>query len=96
MPIWPPTNSNFCCSRIPNNNPPPDLVQTVANSEKKLPLLFRIVEETVKKTIPHSVIFEVTRRCNLDCVMCYVVGHDSAHPDELSLQEIKGILAQLA
>ncbi len=71
-------------------------MQTVANSEKKLPLLFRIVEETVKKTIPHSVIFEVTRRCNLDCVMCYVVGHDSAHPDELSLQEIKGILAQLA
>jgi radical SAM protein with 4Fe4S-binding SPASM domain len=64
--------------------------------EQRIPLLFRINEETVKKTIPHNVIFEVTRRCNLDCIMCYVVGHDKPHPEELTKQEIKDILGQLA
>lgn len=42
------------------------------------------------------VIFEVTRRCNLDCTMCYVVGHHEAHPEELTTAECREVLDQLA
>jgi len=62
----------------------------------KQPLLYHAEATAVKKRIPYNVIFEVTRRCNLDCTMCYVVSHDSAHPDELSTDEVKDVLDQLA
>ena len=62
----------------------------------KPPLLYRAEAIAVKKQIPYNVIFEVTRRCNLDCIMCYVVDHNQPHPDELSTEEIKDLLDQLA
>jgi len=60
------------------------------------PLLYRAEATAVKKRIPYNVIFEITRRCNLDCMMCYVVDHTQAHPDELSTEEAKDLLKQLA
>ncbi len=62
----------------------------------RIPLLFRADREAVAKNIPTDVVFEVTRRCNLDCRMCYVVGHHEAHPDGLSTDEVKDALDQLA
>jgi radical SAM protein with 4Fe4S-binding SPASM domain len=65
-------------------------------TDRAVPLLFRADREVVARTIPHDVIFEVTQACNLDCRMCYVVGHREAHRDELNTEEAKGILDQLA
>ena len=43
---------------------------------------------------PVTVTFQVTDRCNYECVHCYQ-EHD-AHPDELSFEEIDRILGELA
>lgn len=51
-------------------------------------------EEAMKKQIPLIAHFDLTYRCNLDCVHCYVVCH-SERP-ECTTQEIKHILDQLA
>ncbi len=64
--------------------------------DQLIPLLYRADQVAVDKRIPYSVIFEVTRHCNLDCRMCYVVGHESADPEELSTDEAKHVLDQLA
>jgi len=65
-------------------------------TEPRVPLLFRANREVAARTIPHDVVFEVTRLCNLDCGMCYVVGHHQEHPDELRTDEVKDVLDQLA
>ena len=50
--------------------------------------------------IPISVLFEVTHRCNLGCEHCYLsegpVGRPRPTREELSLEEIRRILDQLA
>lgn len=48
------------------------------------------------EVIPSDIQFDVTYRCNLKCVHCYVESAVNApHSDELSTLEIKGILGQL-
>ncbi len=44
---------------------------------------------------PNTVWFHVTRRCNLNCVHCYAGGNVRLD-NELSIDEINGILAQIA
>ena len=48
---------------------------------------------TIERSIPLSVLFELTYRCNLRCGHCYMVDRGEA---ELSLDEVKDILNQLA
>ncbi len=42
------------------------------------------------------VVWNVTRRCNLKCVHCYAHARDEAFPDELTTQEGKALLDDLA
>src|SRR5512139_883843 len=42
------------------------------------------------------VVWNVTRRCNLKCVHCYAHARDEAFPDELSTEDGKKILDNLA
>lgn len=63
---------------------------------ERVPLLYRVHSEVVSRLIPSSVVFEVTRRCNMDCRMCYVVDHAQPHPEELDTREAQGVLDQLA
>lgn len=51
-----------------------------------------LMEKAARKKIPLVCHFDLTYRCNLNCVQCYVVRED--HP-ELSTSEIKDILDQL-
>jgi mycofactocin radical SAM maturase len=44
---------------------------------------------------PVTITWEITRKCNLKCVHCLSASH-TASPDELSLEECKGIADQLA
>ena len=53
-----------------------------------------IVNKTWKRKIPFTVHWELTNRCNLKCVHCYIVPQKSKK--ELSKNEIKSILDQLA
>jgi radical SAM protein with 4Fe4S-binding SPASM domain len=46
------------------------------------------------RRIPRSGLFELTYRCNLDCVHCYCKGSEDLDK-ELSADEVKGILDQL-
>ena len=56
-------------------------------------LLDHLYHKAAKRLIPISVFFEVTFRCNLRCIHCYVVNSDK---NELSLDEIKQILDQIS
>jgi len=50
-------------------------------------------EKAIVKQIPLIVHFDLTYRCNLNCVHCYVVNEDRSH---LKIDETKSILEQLA
>ncbi len=52
-----------------------------------------LAEKILRKKIPMFVHFDLTYHCNLKCVHCYVVPQERP---ELSTEEIKGILRQLA
>ena len=52
-----------------------------------------ILTLSIAKKIPLYLFFELTRRCNLDCVHCYIARKKRK---ELSTREIKEILNQLA
>ena len=52
-----------------------------------------LMEKAARKKIPLVCHFDLTYRCNLNCVHCYVVREDRP---ELSTSEIKNILDQLA
>lgn len=59
----------------------------------KSPLLDRLINQSVQKSIPLNVLFELTYNCNLNCWHCYrVIDHKRL---ELNLSEIKSILDQL-
>lgn len=59
----------------------------------KLDYYQKIVKKTVDENIPFTVHFDLTYKCNLKCVHCYVVQKER---EELSTEEIKSILDQLA
>jgi len=42
------------------------------------------------------VVWNMTRRCNLKCIHCYAGSRDVAYPDELSTEEAKAMIADLA
>ena len=52
-----------------------------------------LAEKIEAKNIPVSCSFELTWQCNLDCRFCYQYRKDA---NELNLDEIKGILSELA
>jgi len=60
----------------------------------------RLIRIASRAHIPISVLFEVTHRCNLGCEHCYLtegpVGRPRPTRPELSLEEIRTILDQLA
>jgi MoaA/NifB/PqqE/SkfB family radical SAM enzyme len=60
----------------------------------------RLVRAASRAHVPLSVLFEVTHRCNLGCEHCYLtegpVGRPRPASDELSLDEIRTILDDLA
>lgn len=60
----------------------------------------RLIRAASRAHIPISVLFEVTHRCNLGCEHCYLtegpVGRPRPTRPELSLEEIRPILDQLA
>src|SRR5687768_8576445 len=60
----------------------------------------RLIRVASRAHIPLSVLFEVTHRCNLGCEHCYLtegpVGRPRPHGDELTLDEIRTILDDLA
>lgn len=51
---------------------------------------------TVHIPPPFLISFAVTRKCNLKCKHCYSDALDEAAPDELSTEEIKGVLDEIA
>lgn len=60
----------------------------------------RLIRVASRAHIPFSVLFEVTHRCNLGCEHCYLtegpVGRPRPARQELSLEEIRRVLDQLA
>jgi radical SAM protein with 4Fe4S-binding SPASM domain len=54
----------------------------------------RLQEKSVKPRMPINGAFDITSRCNLKCVHCYIQG--TSFGNELTYQEICGILDQLA
>jgi radical SAM protein with 4Fe4S-binding SPASM domain len=57
------------------------------------PGLARLAERSTAECVPFQVLFEVTARCHLDCVHCYLPR--PAPADELDLPAISRILAEL-
>ncbi len=60
----------------------------------KLDYYQKIVKKTVDENIPFTVHFDLTYKCNLKCVHCYVT--EEKGEKELSTEEIKSIINQLA
>ncbi len=60
----------------------------------------RLIGAASRAHIPLSVLFEVTHRCNLGCDHCYLtegpVGRPKPTREELSLEEVRRVLDQLA
>lgn len=42
------------------------------------------------------VVWNMTRRCNLKCIHCYAGSRDRLYPDELTTEEAKTMIADLA
>lgn len=57
-------------------------------------LLSKLMQTTSKRYIPLNVLFELTYNCNLKCCHCYTIKDEKRQ--ELSTEEIKNILDQLA
>jgi len=55
-------------------------------------LMQEVIAKCSRLNIPAQAILELTYRCNLSCVHCYV---DVDEPDELTLEEWKGVIDQL-
>ncbi len=53
----------------------------------------RLLDRLRREYVPYHVIWEITHRCNLDCVMCY---NAPVTRPELSLAEARSVLDQLA
>jgi radical SAM protein with 4Fe4S-binding SPASM domain len=62
-------------------------------SSSARPLLHSVMRRAADNLIPLQVSLEVTHRCNLSCKHCYI---DAPLQDELSLDEFKDVLDQLA
>jgi len=56
-------------------------------------ILKKIEKKLAKKRIPMGITFEVTKKCNLDCIHCYVDHKDTEM--ELTIEEQKDIIDQL-
>lgn len=56
-------------------------------------ILSNIEQKLLKKRIPLTVVFEITKKCNLNCVHCYV-NHLNCE-NELNLTEIKKLIDDL-
>src|SRR5258708_29833351 len=60
----------------------------------------RLTRVASRAHIPLGVLFEVTHRCNLGCTHCYLtegpVGRPKPTREELTLDEIRSVLDQLA
>jgi radical SAM protein with 4Fe4S-binding SPASM domain len=59
--------------------------------------------ETQEHNVPKSaterrpvVVWNITRRCNLHCIHCYTDSHDEQYPGELTLEEAKRMIDDLA
>jgi radical SAM protein with 4Fe4S-binding SPASM domain len=55
-------------------------------------LLQEVIDRCSELNIPAQVVLELTYRCNLHCVHCYI---DVEEPDELSVDEWKDVIDQL-
>ncbi|MGB9589230.1 MAG: 12,18-didecarboxysiroheme deacetylase, partial [Armatimonadota bacterium] len=42
------------------------------------------------------VVWNSTRRCNLDCIHCYAESENKAYPNELTTREIQRVIHDLA
>ena len=42
------------------------------------------------------VVFNITRRCNLDCLHCYIESEDKQYEGELTLDQIKQVIDSLS
>ena len=51
------------------------------------------MEDVTRQRVPLNVIFELTYRCNFDCVHCYVVQETA--PDELETAEDKASFVEM-
>lgn len=60
----------------------------------KLDYYQKILKKTVDENIPFTVHFDLTYKCNLKCIHCYVTKESGKK--ELSTEEIKSIINQLA
>jgi radical SAM protein with 4Fe4S-binding SPASM domain len=57
------------------------------------PVMDRWIQRTVERHLPWSVHLDITYRCNERCIHCYLDHEDHG---EMTTQEIKGVLDQLA
>ncbi len=55
----------------------------------------QLVKKLKGKKAPFSVVFELTKRCNLRCLHCYLPGAEARRAVELDLFQIKSILDDL-
>src|SRR5688572_12899725 len=63
-------------------------------------LSWRMMELCEKTHVPHSALMEITWRCNLKCLHCYLPEgqrrKSAREADELSTDELKRVLDELA
>ena len=53
-------------------------------------------EERTGIRAPRIVAWEITRRCNLACAHCRAAAHNGPYPDELTLEECKRVMDNIA
>lgn len=53
-------------------------------------------EKLIRRRIPISGVIELTNRCNIDCVHCYISGGAGQNDPELTAAEWDGIFGQIA
>jgi len=56
----------------------------------------QLIKTLKGKRAPFSVVFELTKRCNLRCLHCYLPDGSTRGEDELDLTEIRSVLDDLA
>ncbi len=77
----------------PEAEVPPAGTASAPVADDSSPVMSRVMPSHRRRNVPFTVVFELTRKCNIHCVHCYATPHQGR--PELSTERIKSTIDEL-